>query len=388
MCYFLFVTQPIYPFYTILIESKIRLIMKSLKNILVIFISILFMTSCDNEEIGDRTPKDLIEVDSDLYVQLRAISNVSESANSISCIEIIYPVTIFTYDANGAVIANTLITENEGFSNFLDDLPITHSISISYPIAATLADGTELNIETNEELKESINNCLEEEEEMIGECEELIKDCKWKVGYSQTSANNYLGATFIEENGATIFSKDTLSGFGSWSAIVIENELYLNISLNSSPEIEIQFNRNWKVQYLENNSLKLTDDTNEEEDPENPEDTDVTDEVILHQYCDTPTDECVDFNFTACEDNSTPGFTEITLDEYNYCIYQILREDEDLTDLSFYTDIEDAENALNPIASDIPFLNTNTTESYFVRVFNAENETSYVVEITITVDAC
>lgn len=353
--------------------------MKFSKSLLLIFISIFSITSCDNEEIGDMFPKELIEVDSDLYVQLRAIANTSDGANSISCIEFIYPVNIFTYDANGAVVGNTLIEDNTEFSTFLDELPGSQSISISYPIAATLADGTELNIETNEELRESIDNCLEQEQLIIGECEALIKDCIWKVGYSQTSANDYLGATFLEENGTTFFSYDTISSFGSWSGLVIENELYLNISLSSIPEVEDQFNRNWKVEYLENNGLRLIDENNGTEN---------TDEVILRRYCDTPTDECFDLNFTTCENPSTPGFTEIILEDYKYCIYQILQEDEELTDLTFFSSIEDAENELNPVASDVPFLNTETTESYFVRVFNMEEETYYLVEITVTVTNC
>jgi len=356
--------------------------MKSLKSILIICISILFITSCDNEEIGDMTPKDLIEVDSDLYGQLRAISNTSEGVSTISCIEFIYPVTIFTYDGNGAIVGNTLISNNSQFSTFLDQIPITHSISISYPIAATLADGTELNIETNAELKESIDNCVEVEEQIIGECEELIKECIWKVGYSQTSTNDYLGATFLEENGATFFAYDTISAFGSWSGLMIENELYLNIALSSTTEVEEQFNRNWKVEYLENNGLRLIDETNDEEDTED------IDEVILRQYCDTPTDECFNFNFTACENPDTPGFTEIILEDYTYCIYQILQEDEEQTDLSFYATTEDAENEVNPIVSDVPFVNTDTTTPFVVRVFNIEDETYYLVEITVTVESC
>jgi hypothetical protein len=356
--------------------------MKSLKSILFIFISILFITSCDNEQVGNRTPKDLIEVDSDLYVQLRAISNTSEGVGTISCIEFIYPVTIFTYDANGGIVGSTLILDNSQFSNFLDQLPVTHSISISYPITATLSDGTELLIETNDELKESIDNCVDEEEQIIGECEGLIKQCIWKVGYSQTSTNNYLGASFLEENGATFFAYDTISAFGSWSGLVIENELYLNIALNSTQEVEDQFNRNWKVEYLENSSIRLFDEDNEAEDTED------IDEVILRQYCDTPTDECFDFNFTSCEDPATPGFAEIILEDYSNCIYQILREDEELTDLTFYSSTEDAENDLNPIASDVPFVNTETTENYVVKVFNAEDETFYLIEISVTVESC
>jgi hypothetical protein len=348
--------------------------MKNIKKYLMLFFAFTVIHSCTYEDLDDAGAKDLISVDSELYQTLQDVAkDPAMDENAISCILIVYPISMFTYDANNAVIANTLITDNSGFSAFLDTLPITHSISISFPIAATLADGTQLSITTNEELKESIDDCIENEEELIGNCQALIDDCIWKVGYSQVSNNNYLGATLFVENGATTFSYSPLSAFGSWTAIFIENELYININLNGNISVENDFNRNWKVAYLDADTLKLTDDL---------------DELILNQYCNVPTDECFDFNFTACEDNTTPGFATILLDDYSFCIYQILQQDDSLISLSFYRTLIDADNGINPIDTSAAFSNTSLIESYLVRVTNTTDSTYYIIQISVTVESC
>lgn len=348
--------------------------MKNLKVILFTIFSCMAITSCYYEDLDDTEARDLISADSELLQNLIDVSkDPTVDDQAIDCILIVYPISIFSYENGTTSTGLTIMTNNEQFQNFLEVLPATTSISISYPIAATLADGTRIEITTNEELKSSIDTCVEEEEETRVNCQNLIDTCVWKVGYSQTSNNDFLGATFDTDFGATNFEYRMQTTVGSWTAIIIENELFININITGEQEIQNQFNRNWKVEYLDENSLRLTNEM---------------DELILHQYCDVPLDECFNFTFTECEDTSTPGFTEITLDDYSFCIFQILQESETTGDLNYYSTLMDAETDTNQLISSNAFVNTQASTAYYVRLNEIDSEEFYIVEITVNVGTC
>lgn len=348
--------------------------MKNLKKIILLLITVLSIVSCTYEDNNDSISKNLITVDSELYELITDVASDPETdEDTISCIQVIYPINIFTYDSNNIEIANTFIIGNEVFRDFLDTLPSTNSISISYPIAATLTDGSSIDITTNEQLKESIDNCIEEELELIRYCQSLLDECVWEVGYSKISSNDYLGGSFFVDDEVMNFSYYSDTATGSWTSIMIESQLHVNISLNAHVDTETQFNRNWKAEILDSNSMRLTDGL---------------DELILNKYCNVPNDYCYDFNFKACEDVATPGFTELTLSEYDNCIYEILQEDNNLIDITYYSSEADADMETNPIDSTVPFMNTVETEIFYVRVYDTLENTFYVVEISIAVESC
>lgn len=348
--------------------------MKNLKNIITLLLITVSIVSCTYQDLDDVISKDLIAVDSDLYELLTDVAGDPETDyDTISCIQVIYPINIFTYDSNDMEIANTFIIGNEAFRDFLDNLPSTNSISISYPIAATLTDGTAIDINTNEQLKESIDNCIDEELELIRYCQGLLDECVWEVGYSKISSNDYLGGSFFVDNGVMNFSYYSDTSIGSWTSIMIESQLHVNINLSADVDTETQFNRNWKAEILDSDSMRLTDGL---------------DELIIHKYCNVPNDECYDFNFKECEDVATPGFTELTLSEYDNCIYEILQEDDSLINITYYSSEVDADTETNPIDSTVPFMNTIETETYFVRVDDTVENTFYVVEISVIVETC
>jgi hypothetical protein len=347
--------------------------MENFKTACLIFFTLITVTSCYYEDVDD-SKADLITTDSELFELLQNVAATSlDNPVAITCVEIIYPISISTFDSSRRTVAVNALTTNMEFSAFLAALPANYAISVSYPITAQLADGSTLSITTNAQLKESIDACVDEQLVAIGNCQALLQDCTWKVGYSQASPNTYLGATLKETAGATNFAYDTILGAGSWTALFIENELYINLNLTSEPAVEQTFNRNWKVTYLDANSLQLTNGL---------------DEIILHQYCNVPLDDCFDFNFKGCEDAATPGFTDIFLEDYDFCINQILQYDIAVTTITFHPTEADASIETAAIDPSVPFRNTNLTETFFVRVSDSTTGDFYIVPMTITVGPC
>lgn len=352
--------------------------MKSILKILSIFILITTVQSCQDEPVGSTiNAEDIIEVDSELYNLLDRVADIENTENELTCIEFLYPVALYVFNEDVQLLNSQQITTDQEFSDFLGSLDPNYSISISYPIATTLNDGSVFTINTNEELKDVIDNCIEEleEEEEIYDCEQLIRNCVWKVGYIHNTDNTYLGAVFNEADGATSLIYDNSVYFGSWNALFIEGELHINISLNTQSEVGTDMNFDWKVQYLNGSSIKLT----------NGDKT-----MVLHQYCDTDYALCSTFDFEACEMESVPGYAEITTEDYTYCIKNILRIDEEETfTIGYFETYEDANTQLNEIPQDQPYVNSTPNVQYlYVRITNTEDNSFFIIQLTITIVNC
>ncbi|MAL23142.1 MAG: hypothetical protein CMP05_11610 [Xanthomarina sp.] len=351
--------------------------MKILK--LTFLLLLIFTTSCsddaDDKIITNSDPKyntvEIIEADSDLFQYLVEIATDEEQPElSIACINFIYPLTIYTFNETNEYISTSVIEDDTQFSTFLEAIDLTYSISISFPITSTLLSGDEVIINTKEELKDAIDYCLDEE--LILECSTLIQNCVLKVGYSYNYDNTYLGGIFIEEDGATNFTMDGILFNGSWTVFIIEHELHININLINADETGDFFNYDWKVEYIDGNSLLLTNENRE---------------LVLNQRCDANFEECSNFIFEECETQVDSGISEFILDDYTYCIFDTL-ELEDTFEISYYLTEDDAVNMINALASDIAFINTEDNQSIYVRIDDLENNIQYYAIITLASISC
>lgn len=350
--------------------------MKNAIKLLSVFILLLSFLSCENEPIGglNINAEEVIAVHSELYNNLARMTDDPQEELPVTCVDFNYPITMYAFDADLQLLTTTLIQNDVLFLTYLNNLEDDYSISISYPITTQLEDGTTFTINNNQELKENIESCIEEVEAIEAEaCLFLINNCVWKVGYTRDMDNTYLGAVFNEDNGSTAFTHDDQLLFGSWSTLFIEGEMHINISLNNSGIIGDYFNYDWKVDYLDSNSLKLT---HEEKS------------FVIHQYCDDDYAQCTNFAFEECELEATPGVAEFIFDNYAFCITNILQIDSATTNLIYFETEEDAENNTNPIPSDQVYLNTSQFQNVYIRVENITEDTSYTISILIIAQPC
>ncbi|AUC75259.1 hypothetical protein [Olleya sp. Bg11-27] len=350
--------------------------MKTNLKLLTVFVVLISLFSCQNEPIGglDINAEDTIAVHSELYNNLARITDNPEEELPVTCVDFNYPITMYTFDTELQLLATTLIQNDALFLTYLNNLEDDYSISISYPITTQLEDGTTFSINNNQELKENIEACIEEVEAIEAQnCLFLINNCVWKVGYTRNIDNTYLGAVFNEDNGSTAFTHDDQLLFGSWTTVFIEGELHLNISLNNSGIVGDYFNYDWKVDYLDSNSIQLTHEDQS---------------FVIHQYCDNDYALCTNFAFEKCELEDTPGVAEFTFDNYTFCITNILQIDSATTNLIYFETEEDAVNNTNAIASDQVYLNISQFQNVYIRVENLMDDTSYTISILIIAQPC
>jgi len=337
---------------------------KSIKSILPILLISLW--SCNTEIVEPvlGNPEVVIKVDSELYDLIERIAGNSDNDEDIVCIDFVYPLTIYTYDADLAFLNSQQISSDTEFSELLSGLDSTYSISVSLPISSTLANGSSVNISSYEELQEAIDNCLEEE--FLTYCNERLPNCIWEVSYPNPGINVYENAYFeVNENGSVTFHHEDEIYIGTWITLIIEDEVHLNINLDNNSAVAADWNFDWLISLTQEGDFQL-DNGN------------IT--FLLEQNCD---DACTNLIFEECEITVDSGIAEFNLDNYVDCIITFSNSDPTIVSLSFHATQNDAESDVNAISG--IFNNTENPQSLFVRIENTlDGDISY---ITITLKA-
>ena len=161
---------------------------------------------------------------------------------------------------------------------------------------------------------------------------------------------------------------------------------YINISIVDDTEIGEFVNFNWKVTYIDENSLLLTNEDRE---------------LVINQRCDTDFTACGDFTFKACALEAEGEISEFMLDDYTACIFDTLELD-DTFPIAFYETEEDAQEETNAILSNEVYLNTENNQLIYVRInevpepsetdetdeTDEEDLESYFIRITLSSVSC
>jgi hypothetical protein len=192
----------------------------------------------------------------------------------IVCIDFIYPFEVLVYNSNREVISKKLLTGDEEFSAFLGQLAIDQAISISYPIATSLADGTIFSINNNAELKMAIDSCSRED--IIAYCNGLFskddKNCIWTIPYTENGNNKYTSGVFESNQDGTLrFTFDSNVYLGTWVFLFVNDELHMNINLAGTSTVAQDWNIDRKIA-LDIDEIKLINTPKS---------------IILRQKCET-----------------------------------------------------------------------------------------------------
>lgn len=234
--------------------------MKKLNPILKI-VTLLFLAltinSCKDLDDNITIPlaEDLIQKDDELFNLIERVTNEEDDPlQDIVCIDFIYPIHLVIYNATLQPVGSVSITGDDNFSAILGALPADQSLSISYPISTTLADGTEFTVNNNTELKLAIDSCSRED--IISYCGGLfstatattVVPCVWKVAYDALGDNKYLSGYFDVNADGTIklyYAEQMYTG--SWVFLFVNDELHLNINLEGTSQVALDWNFDRKV---------------------------------------------------------------------------------------------------------------------------------------------
>src|SRR5690606_6466126 len=322
-----------------------------MKNLCYLFLVFLFtfFTSCENEPIAKADPSKVIQVDSELYnLVLKAASNDFE--NEINCIDFNYSFTLVIYDENMDIFGYQIIQNDTEFSDFLGTLEDGKSISLSYPITSILENGQPFEINSNEELKEAIDKCLEAD--TLGTCNNILTtpNCIWKTTHLEGPNPEYDGAYFETSTlGNVGFLFNDHSYGGTWITYFIENELHLNIFIIGDENVSNDWNFDWKVISLNETEVEISNGT---------------DRFLLTKECIEP---CNQFLFEECEAVPGSGSAIFPLENYSWCFFPLTGlPDPASVIISYYETYEDMLAGLNPI-TDLQYENTINPQIIYIR---------------------
>ena len=225
-----------------------------------------------------------VTVNSDTELRALASNCAGENENDddIECIDFQYPITASVFNINNDVINTITINNDNDMYDFIDDLDQFTAVTINFPIALLLADGTTQNVSTIQELENAIeaaeDTCDEDDDYdyddddcdfcTTNDLDSLFATCTdWEVSELERNdtdlTDSYDGYLFSFNNDGTLTVVDgTTTWNGTWTASGTGNNITVTINLNGLPD----FNTTWNLVEIEqepgeaNFDLQLGDD--------------------------------------------------------------------------------------------------------------------------------
>lgn len=211
--------------------------------------------------------RETINSDEELLALAATCPAENELDDDIECIDFKYPITASVFNENNEVINTININNDNDMYDFVDDLEDFTAVTINFPITVILADGSEVVINTIQELQREIemaddtcdedddfdfddddcNNCT------TAELDSLFADCTvWRIEDLERNDTDldaqYSNYTFsFNSDGTLIATENGTVQNGTWSATGSGNSIDLNINIDGLTDL----NGNWNLEEIE-----------------------------------------------------------------------------------------------------------------------------------------
>ena len=224
---------------------------KKLTLIKILFFVVLLTTSCDESVEPVELVDHSIPKDSELFELIKTILySGDEPVYNTVCIDFVYPIKIFKYNSSFLSVGSTIISSDNQFINFLENLDPSLNIGISYPIQTTLPDGSIFSINNDQQLLIALKSCSRED--IINYCNGAFGNpqgtCVWEIPYISGGNNEFAGAVFTADITGTIYlHHHNTTYYGTWIFLYVNDELHLNINLSGISNVAQSWNHNYKI---------------------------------------------------------------------------------------------------------------------------------------------
>jgi len=328
----------------------------------------------DNEELGTVAIENVIQKNSELYELIERVAE-TEDEDEITCIKFIYSFTMLEFDADLMVVNQYTVSSDANFSMILENIPDGNSIGINFPIQSILESGEEFLIQNKDELKQAIDDCIEEQQDQItGQCSLYFQECVWIVSHDDENEDAYENAVFdVADDGTFEFYNNGELHEGTWIFYFIEDELHVNITFEAAGDTADDWNFDWKVESFSSEMMQFANDGVS---------FTLTNECEEENYC-------TQLIFSECESVEGSGVSEFIFENYIPCILQI--EDlEALTaddSIAFYQTQADADAEINPLFQ-TSYQNITQEQTIYVRVNYGLTGEFFIIPITIISTTC
>lgn len=212
-------------------------------------------------------------------ILINGIEDLREHANAcvegggdddIECIDVIYPVTFFTYNINQEQNGSVTVESDKDMRRFFLNLDGSALVSIQFPIMFKMYDGTKITVNAMPELRETLERakdaCDEDDDNdhndddftkerldnLLTECPWLVWDVKRHNLISTPQYESYL-MTFNEDGTVVVKDREGNMLHGEWITRVSEYKVLLKLQF----EFLVDFNVEWFVYEIDSRKIKL-----------------------------------------------------------------------------------------------------------------------------------
>ncbi|NNE77141.1 MAG: hypothetical protein HKN31_08720, partial [Pricia sp.] len=190
--------------------------------------------------------------------------------DDIECIDIIYPVTLYTFNPNFQQTGSVTVESDLQLRRFFAGLGENELISFDFPVSFELYDGTKITVKTNSELADAIDRakeaCDEDDDNDHNDddfteerLDNLLVTCPWEVSKLERqnldNSEQYREYILIfSEDGKVIADNRYGSTIeGRWSTEVSEYRVVLKLEFENASH----FNETWYVYEIGEGKVKL-----------------------------------------------------------------------------------------------------------------------------------
>ncbi|MCF6307741.1 MAG: hypothetical protein L3J09_07280 [Flavobacteriaceae bacterium] len=186
----------------------------------------------------------------------------------IDCLNFVYPITFFVYDSATEETSTIVVESDEEMFLFLSNLSPTDYISIDFPISVETENGTVVIVNSNQELENLINSCVNNGNTDISELIEYLTTNSWYVAYffdEGDDTSDYCEYEFtFNTNGTVIANNGTNTVNGNWA--VQEDDDHLEVDIDFGTNIPFdELNEDWDLLNATMNLIELFDESDNNE---------------------------------------------------------------------------------------------------------------------------
>lgn len=213
----------------------------------------------------------------------KSCSGENESDDDIECLDFVYPISVSVFDVVTEQKDSISLANDNELYRFLEGFEDDKIVTIYFPVALILYDGTEISVNNLGELEAAIeankDACDEDDDYDFNDDDptqqqivDILSSCSdWIVEQLERTDNeledNYSGFLFnFLNDGNILIQANNTSYSGTWSIIETAGSVKLNIYIAELPD----FNGEWTVNEIEQDE---SDNTSYKIDLRNGEDS-------------------------------------------------------------------------------------------------------------------
>lgn len=178
----------------------------------------------------------------------------------IGCLDFVYPITFFTYNADQQQTGTVTITGDVELFNFLQGLGPNDFISLDYPISVVLFDGSTVEVNSNQQLQALIADCIENSNNNtidISQFEEDLTTGIWYVNYffdDYDETDYYADYEFtFALDGSAQAVKSGVTENGTWALV---DDFKLDLFFGTNPPLD-ELDEDWEILEATTEIIKL-----------------------------------------------------------------------------------------------------------------------------------